>query len=311
MVNIVTDYVQVNKYTRPGKRRTSTKAIVIHYTATPGATAKNERDYFNGTCIKQQRFASAHYFVDDKEARLIMPENEVAYHAHDNNRCYISALAPDANHTSLAVEMCVDKNGNITSATLQNTVDLVVQLLKKYNLTISNIYRHYDITGKNCPAPWVTNPSEFETFKNRVSAKMSGKQNGWVKENNKWFYLENGSKKTGWLKEGNVWYFLDQNGIMQTGWVQHVGKWYYLEANGVMKTGWLNDNGIWYYLNSDGSMATGWIKDNGKWYFMADDGAMRTGLITYGGKQYYLKSSGELIVNKTIEIGEDGGFNFE
>lgn len=174
MVNIIEDYVKVNPYTRPGMKRTSTKAIIMHYTATPGANAKNERDYFNGTCITQGRYASAHYFVDDKEARLIMPENEVAYHAHDNNRCYISALAPNANLTAIGVEMCIDKSGKITDATFENAAQLVAQLVKKYGLTTDRIYRHYDITGKNCPAPWVSDSSQLPKFRARVKEILNG-----------------------------------------------------------------------------------------------------------------------------------------
>ncbi|MDI5791235.1 hypothetical protein PO124_31045 [Bacillus licheniformis] len=37
------------------------KGIVMHWTATPGASALNERNYFNGTCIADKRYASAHY----------------------------------------------------------------------------------------------------------------------------------------------------------------------------------------------------------------------------------------------------------
>ena len=33
-----------------------------------------------------------------------------------------------------------------------------------------DIYRHYDITGKNCPAPWVADASKFADFKKRVDA---------------------------------------------------------------------------------------------------------------------------------------------
>ncbi|MGC4378237.1 N-acetylmuramoyl-L-alanine amidase [Fictibacillus sp. Mic-4] len=172
--NVIADYVKINQYTRPGMKRSATKAIVMHYTATPGASAKNERDYFNGTCIADQRYASAHYFVDDDEARLIMPEDEVAYHAHDNNRCYIAKLNGNANLTAIGVEMCIDRAGRITEKTFENTAQLVAQLLKKYGLDPNDIYRHYDITGKNCPAPWVSDTSQFSKFKNRVSEIISG-----------------------------------------------------------------------------------------------------------------------------------------
>ena len=84
--------------------------------------------------------------------------------------------------------------------------------------------------------------------------------------------------KNGWLKENNIWYFYD-NGTKKTGWVIDNGKWYYLESSGAMKTGWAKVNGKWYYLNPkvggpQGSMMTGVIEDKGKLYFLNNDGAM-------------------------------------
>ncbi|MEC0543517.1 N-acetylmuramoyl-L-alanine amidase, partial [Bacillus glycinifermentans] len=51
MVKVVKNYVKVNQYTRPGLKLAGVKGIVMHWTATPGASALNERNYFNGTCI--------------------------------------------------------------------------------------------------------------------------------------------------------------------------------------------------------------------------------------------------------------------
>lgn len=41
---------------------------------------------------------------------------------------------------------------------------------------------------------------------------------------------------------------------MNTGWIKTNDKWYYLEESGAMVTGWKKDNEKWYYLNLDGSM---------------------------------------------------------
>lgn len=174
MIGIKQEFVQVNQYTRPGKKLNGVKGIVWHYTADPGASAQNIRDYFNGTCIREKRYASAHLVVDDKEVIQMIPFDEVAYHAHDKSLCFPDELKPNANLCTIGVEMCIDKNGNITEATFQNAVELGVQLCKMFNLDpFKNFYRHYDITHKNCPAPWVANPSEFERFKKLVKEKLS------------------------------------------------------------------------------------------------------------------------------------------
>ncbi|MEC0488125.1 N-acetylmuramoyl-L-alanine amidase [Bacillus glycinifermentans] len=175
MVKVVKNYVKVNKYTRPGLKLSGVKGIVMHWTATPGASALNERNYFNGTCIADKRYASAHYFVDRKEAQLIIPENEVAYHAHDQNRCYVSFLKPNANTTAIGVEMCVEKDGKIHSETVQNAAELVADLCKRYGLSTNKIVRHYDVTNKNCPAPWVSDSSQLTAFRKKVDSLLGKK----------------------------------------------------------------------------------------------------------------------------------------
>jgi N-acetylmuramoyl-L-alanine amidase len=175
MVKVVKNYVKVNQYTRPGLKLAGVKGIVMHWTATPGASALNERNYFNGTCIADKRYASAHYFVDRKEAQHIIPENEVAYHAHDQNRCYVSFLKPNANTTAIGVEMCVEKDGKIHSQTIQNAAELVADLCKRYGLSTNKIVRHYDVTNKNCPAPWVSDSSQLTAFRKKVDSLLGKK----------------------------------------------------------------------------------------------------------------------------------------
>ena len=175
MVKVINNFVKVNQYTRPGLKLAAVKGIVMHWTATPGASALNERNYFNGTCIADKRYASAHYFVDRKEAQHIIPENEVAYHAHDKNRCYVSFLKPNANTKSISVEMCVEKDGMIHSETVQNAAELVADLCKRYGLSTNKIVRHYDVTNKNCPAPWVSDSSKLAAFRKKVDGLLGNK----------------------------------------------------------------------------------------------------------------------------------------
>lgn len=172
-------YINKNQYTRPGDKLAAIKGIVLHYTANPGASAANHKTYFgNGA---GGRYAGAHIFVDEKEALCIVPLNEVAYHANEN-KCRISKLKGhvggyygDANCTAIGVEMCINKAGKIETATFNRTVNVVAELCKKFKLDANDLYRHYDVTGKNCPAPWVSKSSEFTRFKKAVTSKLKGK----------------------------------------------------------------------------------------------------------------------------------------
>jgi len=184
MSNWRNDFIQKNKYTRPGTLLTSVKKLVLHWTGDSGATAKNEQDYFNGTCIQDQRAASAHIFVDDNEAVCIIPLNEVAYHANGNNEMVngvpyrgVPEVAPNANLKSIGIEMCVQKDGTISQATINRTVDVLVELCNIYKLTENDIVRHYDVTHKDCPSPFVKNPKQFEDYKELVKSKLNPNAN--------------------------------------------------------------------------------------------------------------------------------------
>lgn len=173
------EYININKFSRPGIKNYGIKGLIMHYTANNGGTARNHKTYFNNL---NGIYASAHLFVDDDEAICIIPLNEVAYHANDtvkynaDGTIYkpLYSKIGNANYGAIGLEMCLDKNGKITEKTFQNSVKAVKELVAKYPaITRNTIWRHYDVTGKNCPAPWVSKPSELERFKEAVFGKAT------------------------------------------------------------------------------------------------------------------------------------------
>lgn len=179
MATYKTEYINKNQYTRPGNKLVGVKGIIIHWTANPGATAEGHKQYFgNGA---GGRYASAHIFVDNKEAICIIPLNEVAYAANETGHSKIAKFNGNygytngnANGCTISVEMCVEKNGTISKTVEEKTVKVVAELCKKYGLTQNDVYRHYDITGKSCPTPFIGN-TRFENFKAAVKKKLAGK----------------------------------------------------------------------------------------------------------------------------------------
>lgn len=141
------------------------KYIVIHYTAGKNDTALNNINYFkNNTPV-----ASAHYFVDSNEIYTSVPEDDTAYHCGASS--YVHPYCRNAN--SIGIEMCTsysDGNYYINEKTVKNTVWLTKQLMAKYNIKAENVVRHYDVTGKLCPAPWVSNPEKWNDFIRQISA---------------------------------------------------------------------------------------------------------------------------------------------
>ena len=139
------------------------KYIVIHYVGATGG-AKANCDYF----YKEYRGVSAHYFVGHKgEIWQCVDDADVAWHC--GGKKYTHKYCRNSN--SLGIEMCCrkDSKGNwyFEDATVKSTVELTQYLMKKYNIKIENVIRHYDVTGKRCPEPYV-NAAKWAGFKNML-----------------------------------------------------------------------------------------------------------------------------------------------
>lgn len=130
--------------------------IVVHYTANSGDTAQNNLDYFART----KTGTSAHYFVDENEVCQSVQDTDVAWHCGSNNPRHPYCR----NANSIGVEMC-NSVGGVPEAVRDRTAAFVRELMDKYGLDSSHVLRHYDVTGKRCPAPWVDNPAEWMEFK--------------------------------------------------------------------------------------------------------------------------------------------------
>lgn len=149
--------------------------IVIHYTANDGDTDENNGKYFRNNIVK----ASAHYFVDSDSVTRSVPDDYVAYSVGGNKYANCATTGGGkfygkcTNANSLSVELCDDyKNGTVypSAATIANALELVRDLMRKYGVPVSHVIRHFDVTGKNCPAYW-TNDSKWKAeFHGKLSS---------------------------------------------------------------------------------------------------------------------------------------------
>ena len=130
------------------------KYIAIHYTANDGDTALSNAKYF----ARGNRGASAHYFVDSNNIVQSVEDNYVAWSVGGSKYSDCSKTGGGKfygkcnNNNSLSIEICDDiKNNAIypTEATINNVIDLVRTLMKKYNISINNVIRHFDVKVKN------------------------------------------------------------------------------------------------------------------------------------------------------------------
>lgn len=177
MLPITTDLL-TNKHNRPFLRDNKAyairqlKGLVAHWTANTGkgANAKANVRYFNTT----DRYASAHYVVDDHSIYQCIPDHEMAYHVGankylpDGERIRGGTGTPNA--FLVGFEMCVNSDGDWTK-TYQNSAELAAFLLRKYRMTVYDLYRHHDITGKDCPK-MMLEESKWMAFKNLIALEM-------------------------------------------------------------------------------------------------------------------------------------------
>lgn len=161
--DIDVELLTVNPYSRPGTATNKITGIVVHYTANPGATAMNNRDYFEGLKDSHETQASSNFIVGlDGEIVQCVPTWEEAYASNSRNIDTVS------------IECChPDESGKFNDATYQSMVKLCAWLCLKFDLTEEDVIRHYDVTGKICPKYFVEDEDAWKTFQEKVGIELA------------------------------------------------------------------------------------------------------------------------------------------
>lgn len=143
------------------------KYIVIHYVGAEGTAEANCR-YFE----RFYRGASANYFIGHSgEVWQCVEDRDVAWHCGAKKYKHKDCR----NSNSIGIEMCCRK-GDVwyfEPKTIAATIDLVKMLMNKYNIPIENVIRHYDVSGKICPEPYVRNITDWNLFKLQLTTTQS------------------------------------------------------------------------------------------------------------------------------------------
>ena len=157
------DYLLVNPFSRPGTPLEEVNAVVLHYVGNPGTTAKANRDYFNTLALgRDGTYASSHFVVGlEGEVIQCIPLTEVAYASNHRNSDTVS------------IEVChPDESGEFSEATEVRLIELTAWLCEEFDVdTETQLLRHYDVTGKECPRYYVANPAAWEQLKLDVAAE--------------------------------------------------------------------------------------------------------------------------------------------
>lgn len=179
--------------------------IVVHYSGCL-SDARNLGIYWRDTFAG----ASSHYGVGyEGDMYQYVEDEDIAWHcggttSYKHPKC--------RNSNSIGIEMMVrkrstrtmnatDKDWYFTDATIAATIDLVKMLMKKYHIPADHVIRHYDVTGKICPNPFVYDTGVMTWAKFKAAISEAEIQN---------------EEKTEQRHQGNaslIWYSLDTLGL--------------------------------------------------------------------------------------------------
>ena len=136
--------------------------IVIHYAANFDGKASGSANWYGS------RPASAHYAVGSDGIFQTVEDKNVAHHCggetYPASKEYggMSLHGICTNSNSIGIEIASvspnsDYNGPYTfdETAVNNAIALVNELMTKYNIDKDHVVRHFDTTGKACPAPMV------------------------------------------------------------------------------------------------------------------------------------------------------------
>ena len=134
---------KIIKYNYSNRNGRKIEYIVVHDTGNTGkgADVNAHFNFFNGA----DRQSSADYFVDDHSIGQFVEDWNYSWHCGDGKGRY-----GITNSNSIGIEICINSDGNYVQA-VKNTAELVRFLMKKYNIDINHVVRHYDASRKSCP----------------------------------------------------------------------------------------------------------------------------------------------------------------
>lgn len=184
--------IHITKYAR------TPKYLAIHFTAGSNSKPGKALSTYNTFMSRQ---VSADFAVDDRNMVQFNPDinNYYCWAVGDNKQLSKGGAKLNGkayNRNTISIEICSTCNPNtsiavskpnhngwsFTEAALNNAVKLAKMIMKKYNIPIENVIRHYDITGKLCPG--LLGWNEEEIYDKNTGKKIKDKWNNsdeWLK----------------------------------------------------------------------------------------------------------------------------------
>ena len=182
----IIDITARNRGQVPRARSEKIKFIVCHYLGVPNA---DNPDLYDGG-------KGGHYNIErnGKIYKAADPKTAVVWHCggelQGSGGHKFFRICTNYNSIGIECGVCYDgsrrdpdgddPNWYFTTETQESLVFLVSKLMDEYNIPFEHVIRHYDVTGKLCPAPYVHNNKHrtswtWNEFKANLKAYREGK----------------------------------------------------------------------------------------------------------------------------------------
>lgn len=184
-------YLPLNKNIKMLQNR-EIKYLAIHFTAGSTSKAGSARNVRN---VFMSREASADFAVDDAEMVQFNPDIRNYYcwavgdklsagsgggrlygKARNSNTISIEICSNCSPRTNVALNHSNHDGWSFTDKELDNAVKLAKILMKKFNIPLDRVVRHYDITGKLCPGLIGWNDAH-EVYDKTTGKRIAGARN--------------------------------------------------------------------------------------------------------------------------------------
>ena len=167
------------------------KYLAIHYTAGSSSAAGCTRALRN---VFQNGAASADFAVDDKEMAQYNPDvrNYYCWAVGGSKKPGATLHGIATNKNTISIEICSSmksgydhrvanhKGWYFTEKALDNAVKLAKILMRKYNIPLERVIRHYSVTGKICPGVVNWTPTRIYDAKGKPTNRF-GNESEWIK----------------------------------------------------------------------------------------------------------------------------------
>lgn len=160
--------------------------LVIHFTA--GASSSGDAETKARNVFIARKNASADFTVDDDTMMQVNPDpkNYYTWAVGDGKGKY-----GVTNSNSVSIEICSNltkgttakvpnhEGWYFTEASIDNAVELSKMIMKRYNIPLERVIRHYDASRKLCPGIIGWNPGTIYDSKTGTRTDKKSNEDAW------------------------------------------------------------------------------------------------------------------------------------